>query len=263
MNTTKTLEFRWTVSRGRDTYGYNICSLYADGAKVSSCNGGGYDMKGTSLGNWIARAYADRLLKLRPSQMPEQKHWERERARYCDDKCKEAYNRAWFEFVGEQRDSKPEDLPKLPEDCYVCPTCGGKTQASNDGKTVIDGRYFYGLTYHDPTYDPGKARIGKDTTDRTFGGSNGETVEEAEKAGKSLGLERYQAFYSASSKHPTKRHRVPLIDGGCGFSSVEAIMKAIGLQLRWINTRSKKTDLYELIDRKVAHGNRKEHKAAA
>lgn len=49
------LEFRWTVSRGRDTYGYNICSLYVDGKKFSSCNGGGYDMKGTSLGAWIEK----------------------------------------------------------------------------------------------------------------------------------------------------------------------------------------------------------------
>lgn len=60
----KTLEFKWGVSRGRDTYGYTICSLYVDGRKVASCNGGGYDMKGTSFGHYLERAYADRLLKL-------------------------------------------------------------------------------------------------------------------------------------------------------------------------------------------------------
>ena len=50
------LEFRWSVSRGYETYGYNICSLWVDGRKVASCNGGGYDMKGTSLGNWLEKS---------------------------------------------------------------------------------------------------------------------------------------------------------------------------------------------------------------
>jgi len=62
---TDTLEFRWTVSRGRDTYGYNICSLFINGQKVSACNGGGYDMQGTALGNYVASAFPDRLNKLR------------------------------------------------------------------------------------------------------------------------------------------------------------------------------------------------------
>jgi hypothetical protein len=197
-----TLEFRWTVSRGRDSYGYNICSLYVDGRKVSSCNGGGYDMQGTALGNWIAKAYADRLLALQPADMPEQSHWE------------PAKNAKRF----------------------------------NDGKRVSDGRYFYGLTYHDPNYDPGKAVVGKDTSDRTMGGTEGETVEQAEAAGKSLGLERYQAFYSASSKVPTDRHTVPLIDGACGISSVQSIMKAIGLELQYVPTRSRRDSVYTLID---------------
>ncbi len=55
------LTFKWTVSRGRDTYGYNICSLWVDGNKVSSCNGGGYDMKGTAFGNWVEEAWQDEL----------------------------------------------------------------------------------------------------------------------------------------------------------------------------------------------------------
>jgi len=60
----KILEFKWTVSRGQDTYGYNICSLYVGGRKVSSCNGGGYDMEGTALGNWIMANFQDKLKKL-------------------------------------------------------------------------------------------------------------------------------------------------------------------------------------------------------
>lgn len=60
----KTLEFRWSTSKGRDSYGYNICALFVDGVKVAACNGGGYDMKGTSLGNWLQIAYEKRLYKL-------------------------------------------------------------------------------------------------------------------------------------------------------------------------------------------------------
>jgi hypothetical protein len=59
------LHFKWTVSRGRETYGYNICSLYVDGRKVSSCNGGGYDMKGTAFGNWVEVAFQDKLQELK------------------------------------------------------------------------------------------------------------------------------------------------------------------------------------------------------
>lgn len=58
------LIFKWTVSRGRDTYGYNICSLYADGEKVASCNGGGYDMRGTALGKYLTESFRDRFLAI-------------------------------------------------------------------------------------------------------------------------------------------------------------------------------------------------------
>lgn len=58
------LEFRWSISRGRETDGYNICSLYANGVKVASCKGGGYDMKGTCFGEYLTEAYQERLLKI-------------------------------------------------------------------------------------------------------------------------------------------------------------------------------------------------------
>lgn len=188
MTTTETLiEFRWTMSRGRDTYGYNICSLWVDGRRVSACNGGGYDMKGTALGNFIASRYADRLCALPVESFPEQRG-------------------------------------------------GGE-------------RRLYGLTFHDPNYDPGQAVIGECADDRTLGGSKGETVAEAEAAGKSLGLERYQAIYRASSPVPTDRHTVPSIDGACGMSCVETIMRAIGLSLRWVpGRRNRKNDVYILVD---------------
>ena len=156
----KTLKFKWTVSKAKDSYGYNICSLWIDGEKVSSCNGGGYDMKGVALANWMEKEFKAELLKLT--------------------------------------------------------------------------REFYGLSFHVPDYDPGKAVI------------NGQTVEEREKEGKTIGLERYQSFYSASSKIPTKRHTIPLLDGGCGFSCIENILTAIGYKLRYIDeTRNSTTYLLE------------------
>lgn len=58
------LEFKWTTSRGQDTYGYNICSLWVDGYKRSSCMGGGYDMQGTAYGDWLEKDYQDRLKRI-------------------------------------------------------------------------------------------------------------------------------------------------------------------------------------------------------
>ena len=61
----ETLVFKWSVSRSRDTYGYNICSLWVRGSKMASCNGGGYDMRGTCLANYILDNYRDRIIKLK------------------------------------------------------------------------------------------------------------------------------------------------------------------------------------------------------
>lgn len=229
MNATRYLEFKWTVSRGRDTYGYNICTLYVDGEKVARCNGGGYDMAGTCLGDFVARQYADRLLSLKPEEMPAQSHWEvaEKPSRRCDNTgtC-----------TGKVRAGKFERWDDAP-----CPKCGGSTFAvQGEGKRIEDGRYFYGLSFHNPNYDPGEAVVGVDCTNRTLGGEGGKTVAEAEAAGESLGLERYQAFYSASSKVPTERHTVPLLDGGTGKSNVESIAKAIGLTFEYLPSASRR-----------------------
>jgi len=154
----KLFEFKWTTSRAKDTYGYNVCSLWVDGRKVSSCSGGGYDMQGTCLADYIAAQYANRLL-----------------------------------------DNNEE---------------------------------FYGLSYEDPTFDPGKAVL-----------PDGRTLEEQEASGMSLWLLRCQAWDQATSRKPTERHTVPIIDGGCGFSAVERIIGAIGLRLQHI-----KRGLYLLED---------------
>ena len=151
----KVLIFKWTVSKGRNTYGYTICSLWIDGTKVSSCNGGGYDMKGTALGNWIATTFETELLKLR----------------------------------GEYR----------------------------------------GLSFHDPNYNPGEKII------------ENQTIAEREKEGKSLGLERYQSFYSDSSNIPTGRHVIPLLNGACGFNEMENILNSMGYALRYISETKNST----------------------
>jgi hypothetical protein len=148
-------------------------------------------------------------------------------------------------------DKEQPELPTLPDDCYECPTCGGDTKPSGGGQRIDDGRYFYGLTFHDPNYDASKAVIGEDCSDRTLSNEDqtGKTVEQAERAGVSFGLERIQAVYKASSKHPTERHTVPSIDGACGFESVVKIMEAIDLRLEWVKgRRNRRDDMYILHD---------------
>ena len=132
------LKFKCSVSKAVNTYGYNICSLFVNGQKVSSCNGGNYDMQGTCLGDWIEREFENELLQLK-------------------DK-------------------------------------------------------FYGLTFHNPNWQPPEEIIKK------------------EEEGKSFGLERYQDFYKQSSDLPTEKHTIPVIDGACGVNSVEKILKAVGYQ---------------------------------
>lgn len=59
----KYLPLKWTISRGRDTYGNNICTLW-DGRQAYRCSGGGYDMQGTCLALWLEGNYRDRLQRL-------------------------------------------------------------------------------------------------------------------------------------------------------------------------------------------------------
>lgn len=62
---TTLLTFKHGVSKGVNTYGYNIITLYANGEKVASTNGGGYDMRGTVLGRYIKDNYLERLKTLK------------------------------------------------------------------------------------------------------------------------------------------------------------------------------------------------------
>lgn len=170
------ISIKWTTSKARDSYGYNLVTLRENGRVKARTCGGGYDMAGTVLGEYIARKFSAELLKL--------------------------------EIPMNQRNGQ-------------------------------DVREYYGLTYHDPNYDPGKAEV------------EGGTIEEREKAGKSVGLERYQAFYSASSNTPTKRHTTPLIDGACGFSSVEKIINGLGYTISRVHN-TKNEDVYTIEQEAVA-----------
>lgn len=58
------LSYKYTTSKGRNTYGYNIVTLYANGKRVARTCGGGYDMRGTCLGQYISGLYESKLKTL-------------------------------------------------------------------------------------------------------------------------------------------------------------------------------------------------------
>jgi len=235
-----TLIIKWGTSRGRDTYGYNTCSLSENGHRRAACNGGGYDMLGTVFGHWLASTYRERLNALPASAFPPQSHWEPDHSAYICRACISERISAELE---------PVTLTHQGDEWPTCPECGEAMSRDNHaGQRIEDPPRLYGLTFHDPNYDPGQARIGKDCTDRTIGkGSGGKTVAEAEAAGESFGLERYQASYSASSPVPTERHTYPSIDGACGFSSVERIANALGLTVQLVDA-GKKRDVIIVLE---------------
>lgn len=59
------LVITWSTSKGRDTYGWNICRLDdCQGRKRYKTIGGGYDMIGTVFGDWLEDYYQADLLEL-------------------------------------------------------------------------------------------------------------------------------------------------------------------------------------------------------
>ena len=65
---TNHLALSWSTSRGRDTYGYNICRLDSrDSGKRYRCMGGGYDMTGTVVADWLVAEHQGKLQALVPA----------------------------------------------------------------------------------------------------------------------------------------------------------------------------------------------------
>ena len=64
MNNIKHLTVKWSISRGQETYGYNICKVIdnSTNGKVYKCTGSGYDMLGTSLAQWVQDVYQPELM---------------------------------------------------------------------------------------------------------------------------------------------------------------------------------------------------------
>ncbi len=58
----KNLVVKWTISKGRDTYGWNIVTLI-DGKDKYKTNGGGYDMMGTVFAQWLWKNYSDKIIE--------------------------------------------------------------------------------------------------------------------------------------------------------------------------------------------------------
>ncbi len=187
----------WGTSRGRDSYGYTTCSLRdSKGKRIAYCNGGGYDMCGTVIGNWLAHTFSEKLRALKQSDMPKQSH----------------YN----------HDKK---------------------------ETVNDGRYFYGLCFVDPNYDVLNAKLEHSDGTFTTKEDEGKTFRELKDAGKIVDLDILRTAYKETSKHATKRHTIPHIDGACGVSSVLQILNAIGLSLNKVCDK-KNLDVYVIEEYK-------------
>ena len=60
----KSLTVKWSVSKAQNTYSYNICTVINDdNGERFKCLGGGYDMLGTSLANFIEKEYQAELMQ--------------------------------------------------------------------------------------------------------------------------------------------------------------------------------------------------------
>ena len=76
--------FVWSVSKGRDTYGYNICTLREgfNRNKIASTCGGGYDMKGTVLADFIKLHFENELKRLNSKEFYGLSFWNPESKKY-------------------------------------------------------------------------------------------------------------------------------------------------------------------------------------
>lgn len=228
----RTIEIKWGTSRGQNTYGYTTCALRHQGERIASCNGGGYDMRGTVLGNFLTWAFPDELRAIPLEAMPMQSHWQRAEnpRRLCTNtSCIIA---------------TPDGEVYLPAGAETCPRCGAETRIDHhDGQTIQDGRSLYGLRFHDPHYNANLARLERADGTFTEAGDIGKTLGELREAGKLVDLDLIRAHYKASSPVATATHTIPSIDGACGESSVRQIAETIGITWERVHD-SKKLDVY-------------------
>ena len=62
---TQTLTLHWSISKARDTEGYNVLTFRdARGAKIARANGGGYDLTGTCLADALETLFPVRMLQV-------------------------------------------------------------------------------------------------------------------------------------------------------------------------------------------------------
>ena len=83
-------QIKWSVSRGMNTYGYNIASMWdmeTDKKAHSTC-GGGYDMLGSLLGAWITANFQEELKAWDDKKIEDHYGVFRGKQRmYCDGAC--------------------------------------------------------------------------------------------------------------------------------------------------------------------------------
>lgn len=61
----ESISISWSVSRGYETYGWNICrAVSRETGKTYRTTGGGYDMVGTVVGDWFTSEHQADLLAL-------------------------------------------------------------------------------------------------------------------------------------------------------------------------------------------------------
>jgi hypothetical protein len=81
------LKLSWTTSRGADTYGWNICRLDDNRTgKRYKTMGGGYDMIGKVLGDWLQDNYQEQLKRLIPASI-----WDVDAKQFYDVRTSESY----------------------------------------------------------------------------------------------------------------------------------------------------------------------------
>lgn len=83
----KYLTLTWGISRGEYTYGYTICTLTDDQGKAYRTKGGGYDMEGVVLADWLCHRYQAELLANREAVLALYGTYEQDGAIGMDGAC--------------------------------------------------------------------------------------------------------------------------------------------------------------------------------